>query len=116
MAKNRRSAARIANLLTLPELPLFEEAANASFSLFVPCLAKCCTAEVLVLCYVARPANVRFPFHLAERDSDRSLLVAPPKIHLLQNLTSYSPNRRSHEVWRISTLRDHFRATWRGAG
>jgi hypothetical protein len=37
----------------------------------------------------------------------------PKKTNAHQKLTSYSPNRRSRQVRRISALRDRFRSSWR---
>lgn len=58
-------------------------AANVRLPPFGPRLAVYCTAEILMLRHVGRPAKVRFPFHLTEQDTGRSVQVAPPESYLV---------------------------------
>lgn len=53
---------------------------------------------------------------IASDEIRRRLLFAPLGIKddgSIEMVASYSPNGRSHEVRRISALRDRFRASWR---
>lgn len=57
-------------------------------------------------------ALVRFMFHLANATGVEVSGTGLRKIPIFQVLDGYSPNRRSHQVRRILTLRDRFKATW----
>ena len=54
----------------------------------------------------------RFQAQLTERDRRRSEFSACEKLIKDQRLTSSAPNRRSHQVQRISPMRDRFSAFW----
>ncbi len=63
------------------------------------------------LCYCRD--GFRFQVHLTERNQRRSAISRCEKSNEDQHVTSSAPNRRSHQVRRISALRDRFWASWR---
>jgi hypothetical protein len=67
-------------------------------------------------CLSSRYNVFRFQVQMTERDRRRSEFSACGKLAEDQQLTSSVPNRRSHEVRRISHLRNRFWSSWPGVG
>ena len=75
----------------------------------LPCIA---TGEPFTG-YNGSLSSVRSQSHFANDTGVEVLSRLGKKIQYFQYGMGYSPNRRSHEVWRVLALRDCFMASWR---